>query len=129
MTNMLHEVKTRQPWIEPRSADLEPVLVALDGAVLDDASSDRRVTWSAPRQYLIGGILFLASMAVSALVLQWATTYQGHRAWFSPASLSLVIGFVVIAGSLELAATISHRRSVEAGHGQRGTADAGPTAE
>lgn len=124
MTNMLHDVKSRQPWLEPQAANLEPVAGTNEEVDLDDVSGDARATWSAPRQLLVGGIVFALSMAVGGLVMQWATTYQGHRAWFTPASVSLVIAFVVIAGSLELADAISHRRSAKAADEAASTSDA-----
>jgi hypothetical protein len=107
MTSALHEVLTRTGRREAR-----PIVIApkLDGAaVVPIEVEEARQT----RNFVVGSLVLVVSTAIGALLMNWATTYQGHRAAVTPWSITLV-AVVVSLGVAELASTLLQRRRARA---------------
>jgi Na+/citrate or Na+/malate symporter len=110
MTSALHDVLTRTGRREARPIVLAP---KLDGAaVVPVEEEEARQT----RNFVAGSLLFVVSVTIGALLMNWATTYQGHRAAVTPWSIT----FVAVVGSFcvaELASTLLRHRRARADDG------------
>lgn len=105
MTSPLHDVLTRTVRRETRSIVLVPRSDELNGPAVD-VQAGTGLQARATRLFVVGSAMFVVSMAVGALLMSWATTYQGHRSMFTPWSITLVVGVVAGLGALELASSL-----------------------
>lgn len=127
MANTLHRADHKTDVRDPRRWGIgRSVAPRVTTGEAPPRSEHVASTAKASRTVLLGAGLFLAAVTVGALAMHWATTYQGHQARFTPASIALLVGWVAAFGLPEVAEVIARHRAAKRAtraeaHDQRGT--------